>query len=318
MILGIIDKSVIENFAFFEDEDLKILSALSCAEHIMESALNELSLHNPYISNNFAIKPVGAFYSHTVIASSTLDLIMVVDNPQILLNTYSLFKNKWQIFKSKLKYAWQNRKKKKKKRRKKKKGSEEQNITFLDPKNDYNIQSLSKDLVKAISKHITTGDIVHLENGVIIVQGETIPYKIRVFPVLKKDDTTFQFFNQSKTKLIDFSLDEHHTNIESLLENFGPAFTQQAKIFGGLYHHLINQTPNPVFIESLLANLPITAFEDEDPYNNFVFSVNYLLNLKPNKLFSVANPSKKIHEDNFCGMSLLELTNFLKKLFNNL
>lgn len=318
MILGKIDKSVINNFAVFEDENFKVLSALSGAEHILESSLNELSLHNPYVSKTFAILPVGAFYSHTVIATSTLDLIMVVDNPQIVLNTHALFKNKWQVFKSKLKYAWQHRKKKKKKKRKKKKGSEEQALTFSDPKNSYNILSLSKDLVKAISKHITTSDLVHFENGVIVVQGETIPYKIRVFPVLKKDDQTFQFYNQSKTKLFDFSLEEHHKNIENLLANFGDAFTQQAKIFAGLYHHLTTQSANPVFIESLLANLPNSAFDDDDPYNNFVFSANYLLNTKPNKLFSVANPTKKIYEDSFCGTSLLEITNFIKKLFANL
>ena len=313
--MAIIDKSLIKSFVGFDTETTTI-NALNFAQSLLETAIAEIAKTNPYLSlSTQTILPVGSFYSHTVLPNSIMDLLLVVDSPQIVLNTHSLFKNKWKVFKQKLKYAWQNRKKKKKRRRKKQKCSEEQqSIKFLNPKDNYNILSLAKDLVKAISKNITVEDIVYLKNGVLVIQGQNIPFKIRIFPVIAKENLEFQFFQQSKTKILNFSIKEHHDNIESLLEHFGETFSEQVKIFSGLYQHLIGHVPNPVFIESLIANLPNVAFENEDAYENFVFSANYLLNIKPNKIFSVANPNNKIYEDMLCGTSLLELNNFLKKL----
>ena len=310
-----IDKTIIDNFAQFDAENQSYIQALNFAQNLLENSLNEIAKANPYVTkDNTTILPAGAFYSNCILPSSSLDLLLVVNNSEIILNTHSLFKSKWSVFKNKLAFAWKNRKKKKKKRKKKQKGSDEATLNFIYHKDNYNILSLSKDLVKAISKHITINDIVHLQAGVLIVQGENVPYKIRIFPVLEKEELSFQFFQYTKTKLIGFSLKEHHNNLENLIENFGEKYLDQVKIFAGLYSHLIKQTINPIFAESLIANLPKNAFEYDNPYDNFVFAVNYLLNLKSNKLFSVANPSKKIYEDPLCGTTLLEINNFLKKL----
>ena len=244
--MGVIDKTIIDNFAEFDAENQSYIQALNFAQNLLENSLNEIAKANPYVTkDNTTILPAGAFYSNCILPSSSLDLLLVVNNSEIILNTHSLFKSKWSVFKNKLTFAWKNRKKKKKKRKKKQKGSEEAALNFIDHKDNYNILSLSKDLVKAISKHITINDIVHLQAGVLIVQGENVPYKIRIFPVLEKEELSFQFFQYTKTKLIGFSLKEHHNNLENLIENFGEKYPDQVKIFAGLYSHLIKQTINP-------------------------------------------------------------------------
>ena len=314
--MTLIDKSTIETFANFADVE-KVDAALNGAGHILGEALADIGKVNPYVSPNFQILPVGEFFSGAVLPSSTIDFLLVVDNPQILLNTQNLFKSRWHTFWNRLKFAWKNRKKRKKRKKKRDKQQKElEQQPYTNPKNKYDIAALSRDLVKGIAKQITQEDIVQLSGGALVVQGENIPYKIRIFPVLSKDNK-FLFYRPGMKKLFQFEIETYQKNITAFLnEGYAQEFLEQVQIFSGLYLHLMEKPPKSSYIESLVANLPHAAFQ-KDVYENFVFAINYLTNTKLGNLFSIYNPQKKIFEDEICGVSAMEINTFFKKLCAN-
>ena len=309
-----IDKTIIQNFAKPYDEQ-SYLSALGGAVQLVEDALSDIGKYNPHVSSKFQILPVGDFYTGSVLPNSSLDLLLVVDNPQIEINTQKQFKNKWQNFAARLKFAWKNRKKRKKRKKKKQQGKEE---AYLDPKTNYSISSLSKDLVNSIAKFITKNDFVQLSSGVIMVQGENISFQIKIFPVMKKEENKFLFYRPGAKKMYEFSLQTYFDNIANLVNTLGQKFAQQVQIFSGLHYFLLGTRPKSSYIESLIANLPKSAFEQDDAYQNFVFAINYLTNTKLSTFFSLANPDKKMLDDEVCGVSVMEINQFLRKLSDNI
>ena len=314
--MTLIDKSTIETFAKFAEEE-KVDIALNGAGQMLKDALEDISRTNPYVSPSFQILPVGEFFSGAVLPSSTIDFLLVVDNPQIMLNTQNLFKSRWHTFWNRFKYAWKNRKKRKKRKKKRDQKQKELEQPYTNPKNKYDIHSLSRDLVKGIAKQITQDDIVQLAQGALIVQGENIPYKIRIFPVLGKEEKLF-FYRPGTKKLYQFEIKTYQKNIDAFLkQGYANEFLQQVQIFSGLYQHLMEKPPKSSYIESLVANLPHSAFQN-DVYENFVFAVNFLPNTKLGNMFSIYNPEKKIFEDEICGVTAVEINNFFKKLATHL
>ena len=310
-----IDKSTIKNFAESLNDEVA-LQGLSFATTIVQNALSAISDVNPYVSKDFEILPFGSFYSGAVLPSSTIDLFVLVNNPQIELNTHKLFKNRWIIFKERLKYAWANRKKKKKKKKRKKQSAEEAPVNLYEThKEDYNLAYFTKDLVHAIAKEITQDDVAFSARGVIGVQGKNVPYNIRIYPVIKKEDSTFLFYAPNKKKLKEFKLVDYFQNINHLLNQpFSEKFLQLVLCFKGLYEHLMQDSSKGLFMESLIANLPYSAFESEDIYDNFVFATNYLINTPIRKLFSISSTNKKIFEDDMCQIQYQDINKFFNKL----
>lgn len=312
-----IDKSTIKNFAESKNDETALLG-LNFATSLIENALSDIANRNPYVPANSEIFPVGAFFSGTVLPSSTIELFVVISSPQIELNTHKLFKNKWKNFKERLKYAWKNRKKKK--RKKKKKGSEVAPVNLYEThKEDYNLAYFTHDLVHALAKEITQDDIVFSSGGVIIVQGKNVPYRIKIHPVIKKEDGKFLFYAPNKKALQEYNFDSYFENIEALVnQDFAEKFIELALVFKGLYEHLMQDATKGFFIESLVANLPYSAFESDDVFENFVFSANYLINQQINKLFSIASPDKQIFKDEFCQIGYADINKFFLKLVQGL
>ena len=309
-----IDKSTITNFAESRADDVAF-NGFNIATEIVHNALTSISAVNPYVSPDFEILPIGSFYSGAVLPSSTIDLFVVVTNPQIELNTHKLFKNKWVNFKERLKYAWANRKKKKKKKSKKQRAEKPPVNLYETHKEDYNLSYFTKDLVHAIAKEITQDDVAFSARGVIGVQGKNLPYNIRIYPVIKKEDSTFLFFSPNKKNLKEFKLVDYFQNMNHLLEQpFAEQFLQLVVCFKGLYEHLMQEPSKGLFMESLIANLPYSAFESEDIYDNFVFATNYLINTPIRKLFSISCTDKKIYEDDICQIQYAEINKFFNKL----
>lgn len=313
-----IDKSTINSFAEGNNEEVA-LESLDFATNLVQNALLSIASVNPYVPKEHEIFPVGAFFSGAVLPSSTIELFVVVNSPQIELNTHKLFKNKWVNFKERLKYAWQNRKKKKKKK-KAKKGAEEPAINLYEThKQDYNLSYFTRDFVHALAKELTEDDIAYTSKGVVGVQGKNVPFKIKIYPVLKKEDGKFLFYAPNKKRLQEFNFNQYFENITALLnQDFGEKFLKLVICFKGLYEHLMQDTSKGLFVESLVANLPYTAFESEDFFENFVFASNYLINAPISKLFSIANPEKKIFEDNLCQIQYAEINKFFLKLVQNI
>lgn len=313
-----IDKSTIKSFAEAKNEETALMG-LDFATNLVYGAMADIASRNPYVQANADIFPVGAFFSGAVLPSSVIELFVVINSPQIELNTHKLFKNKWLNFKERLKYAWKNRKRKKRKKKKKNRGQEPAVNLYETHKEDYNLSYFTKDLVHALAKEITQDDIAFSSGGIIIVQGKNVPYKIKIYPVIKKQDQKFLLYVPNKKALKEYNFSNYFENIDSVLnQDFAEKFIQLVLIFKGLYEHLMQDASKGLFIESLVANLPYTAFESADIFESFVFSANYLINVPVSKLFSIASPDKKIFKDDLCQIGYAEINKFFSKLVQSI
>lgn len=314
-----IDKSIIIGFTETVGVE-EAENAVDLMVSVIENALQKLSGTNSFVSKKFEIVAVNDFYSGAILSSSYMEFLLVVNNPEIQLNTQKLMQNGWKKFTTRLKFAWKNRKKNKKLSRRQKrklekqKRGEEEKFLFEKVEN-YNINHFLVDFSRSLSEFVTTKDVVRRGYSEIVVEGEEIPFKTVIKPVFKKDENVFLQYNPSKNKFFELNLQQHNENLDVLYENYGEvAVNDLIKIFAGLYQTLMDKHPNPMFIESLVANLPHQAFVNESTYENFVFAVNYLVNIKSHNLFSINNPSLKIYADDLCGVNLVDINNFFKKL----
>lgn len=313
---NMIDKSIIQGFAQPAQEEV-VNSALEQATGIVRCALADIAQRNPYVSSDFELIVVGDFSSGAVVNTSCIELLLVVSTPEIALNTQNLYKNRWQTFCTRLKSAWKSRKKPKKRRKKSKFQQQKEDIVvYHDPKRNYSMPLFCADMVKSISKFITKDEFVAFSSQKIVVKGENLPYKIHILPVLQNsgDSDKYRFYQENKKHLQILDLAAHDKNLQNLFDEYGEQVIVQIRMFSRFFAHFNNLQPSPYFIESLIANLPDEAFANNDAYENFLFAINFLLCQPINQLFSINDPSKKIYQDTLCGVTLIEISNFFKKI----
>lgn len=309
--MSIFDKNTIENFAQ-KASDEAVNNALSHLSCVLENALEEISKNNPYITKNYEILPINEFFSGAVLPTSKLQVFLVLESPQLELNTMSLIKNKWKSFCLRVKNAWSSRKKKKKNKYLNTINSQELKIKG---KENYDFPAFSLDLVNSISHFITIENVVSVNNGIIEIIGGDLPYTINIFPVINKSGS-YNFYSSSKNKFINIDFQHRFENVNKLLDIFGEKYLQLCQIFSGIYYNIYRQMPNAIFIESLVANLPNKIYDtpDDEIYGSFVFACNYLINTKASELFAITDPANKIYEEELCQTSIIQLSTFMKDL----
>jgi len=308
--MSIFDKSTIENFATKASDEV-VNNSLSHLSLIIENAMSEISKKNAFITTNFELLPVNEFASGAILPNSKLKVLLVLESPQLELNTASLIKNKWKAFWIRIKNAWQSRKKRKKD---KYINSISQQLNKISKEN-YNIPTFLLDLVNSISHFITSENLVSVSSGVIDIVGDDFPFAIQIIPAINKSGS-YNFYSTAKNKFINIDFQKRFDNITRLVEVFGEKYLKLCQIFSGIYYNIYRQFPSAIFIESLVANLPDKIYQDEKGgiYQNFVFACNYLVNSKVSEMFAITDPSKKIYEEYLCFISLIEINNFMKDL----
>ncbi|MBR4407229.1 MAG: hypothetical protein IKT27_02845 [Clostridia bacterium] len=306
--MKIFDKATIENLSLSVDEEV-VQNSLSIFSLIIEKSISDLAKSNALITPNFELQTINEFYTGAILPNSRIDLLLILKNPQLEINTSKLLENKMKSFWTRLKYAWKNRKKKKKKQ---KYIQKTKSIKAVD-KSTYNISHFSLDLLNKIANNIEKDCIVTLNNGILEIAGQGLAFSCRIFPVFDRGGT-YNFYLTNKNKFFNIDLQNRDSYLEELLENYGDRFTELCRVFSSLYYNFSSTRANSLFIESLIANLPKDAFSGASLYQSFVFAVNYLTNKKQSELFAITDVNKRLSSEKLCGVSSLEISSFMKNL----
>lgn len=310
--MKIFDEGTIKSFAVSVDYEI-IENALNNLNVIIDNALSDIKKNNAFLVGNCEILPINEFCNGAVSPNSTLDILLILTSSQLEFNTVKLNKNKFKNFWNKIKYAWKHRKDdSKRSRRKRRKQTEKIEIVFKD-KSKYDMYQFKQDLLNSIVNYISPTTICSIESGVIKIYGESLPFKTRIFPVINKFGS-YNYFLERKNKFINLDFKDRFKIIKEMTENYGEKYLAILRIFNALYFNIYNISPNQIFIESLVFNLPKEAFLKKSDYETFVFAVNYFININLNSLKSCVDSTQKIYEDILSGISLVNIVDF----FNNL
>lgn len=313
--MKIFDKGTIESFAIGVDFDI-IDDAFSTLTAIIDNALSDLKKDNAFIIGTSEIMPINEFYTGAISPNSTFDVFLILTSSQLEFNSIKLNKNKLKNFSNRIKIAWQDQKINKKKKRRWWRKSENKLLDNQLPKtrdkNKYNIFDFNRDLLNMIARYITQTTICSLERGVITINGESLPFKTRIIPVVNKFGS-YNFFLENKGKFINIDFKNRFKNLDRMIEKFGNNFLVLLRIFNTLYFNLYNASPNQIFIESLVFNLPSEVFLKKSNYESFVFAINFLINTNLSTLNSISD-SKKIYEDKLCETNINQIKDFFNKI----
>lgn len=304
----IFDKNTIESFANKVDDEV-VETALSNLSFILTNAINDIRKRNPYISENFEILKINEFYSGAILPNSSLDVMLVLNSPQLEFNTVKLIKKKFSTFVNRLKFSLKNSKKTKK--RDKYIATSTENLN--KEKTNYTIPIFEKDLLNAVANYITPMTIVSINNGVLQINGEDLAFKVNIFPVINKFGS-YNFYLYNKNKFLNIDYKNRFEILEYMQKNFGEKFINLIRIFNALYFNLYGNCANSLLIESLIFNLPDETYNKNTNYEMFVFAVNFLANSKISSLISITDFSKKIFQDKLCSASVLDIVNFIKDI----
>lgn len=313
--MKVFDEGTIKSFAVSVDYEI-IENALNSLNIIIDNALSDIKKNNAFLVGNCEILPINEFYNGAVSPNSTLDVLLILTSSQLEFNTVKFNKNKFKNFWNKIKYAWKHRKddsrRSRRSRRRKQKQVKKIEIVLKD-KTKYDMYEFKQDLLNSIVNYISPTTICSIESGVIKINGESLPFKTRIFPVINKFGS-YNYFLERKNKFINLDFKDRFKIINEMTENYGEKYLAILRIFNALYFNIYNTSPNQIFIESLIFNLPREAFLKKSDYETFVFAVNYFININLNNLKSCVDPTKKIYEDTLSGISLINIVDF----FNNL
>lgn len=252
--MKIFDEGTIKSFAVSVDYEI-IENALNNLNVIIDNALSDIKKNNAFLVGNCEILPINEFCNGAVSPNSTLDILLILTSSQLEFNTVKLNKNKFKNFWNKIKYAWKHRKDdSKRSRRKRRKQTEKIEIVFKD-KSKYDMYQFKQDLLNSIVNYISPTTICSIESGVIKIYGESLPFKTRIFPVINKFGS-YNYFLERKNKFINLDFKDRFKIIKEMTENYGEKYLAILRIFNALYFNIYNISPNQIFIESLVFNLP--------------------------------------------------------------
>lgn len=310
--MKVFDEGTIKSFAVSVDYEI-IENALNSLNIIIDNALSDIKKNNAFLVGNCEILPINEFYNGAVSPNSTLDVLLILTSSQLEFNTVKFNKNKFKNFWNKIKYAWKHRKDDSRRSRRRQQKQVKKIEIVLKDKTKYDMYEFKQDLLNSIVNYISPTTICSIESGVIKINGESLPFKTRIFPVINKFGS-YNYFLERKNKFINLDFKDRFKIINEMTENYGEKYLAILRIFNALYFNIYNTSPNQIFIESLIFNLPREAFLKKSDYETFVFAVNYFININLNNLKSCVDPTKKIYEDTLSGISLINIVDF----FNNL
>lgn len=305
----VIDRELIENIAKKNNEEYfqKINDKVSL---ILTNAIENLSNKIPFISlKNVVLQPYNEIMSGAVTDNTIFHYLLGIENAQLELNTLktSLF---WRNFKSRLKYAWENRRKKRKKKDKK-----QDNLLNIDLNNSkYSIYNLADDLFETLRLYLKETSIIYQDNNVVYIVGKDdfgVNCKIKIETCFYSNDY-FKFYIGKRKGFEKINFTCRANCLQEKIRDVGSNFIKMLTIFNVLYFYANNENPNAIFMESVLYNIPDKLFEEKSIYNCFLKIVNYLT-LKPiNNFNSINDLGLKIYEDKMLGSE--QQVGFLKML----
>lgn len=304
--------AVADNTQFAEELEGKVSNLVSLA-------VEDLSHSIPFVSlENCILQPVTENFNGALTPESDYVYFLGFASPQIELNCLQ-YNDSWKKFKERVVYAWNNSKKPKK-RKKRKKNQEEVPLpaSYEYTTEKYNLDSLKSDLQLAFVKNLTQTSIVY-NNEIslrVIGRDEFGPKtQITIYPCLLEGDN-FKFLISRKKGFYSVNFTKRAELINEKIERVGYEYITMIKIFNSLFRstNRFGSTPNQIFIESLLYNVPDELFAGDDIYDAFIKIVNYLNLTNVGNFVSIANPNLKINEDRLTKLNQVSFLKFLNSL----
>lgn len=287
---------------------------------LVATSIDALSSKISYINvKNCIFQPINELLNNSFIDNSNYEYLLGIDNAQLEINTAKKL-NFWESFKSKLKYAWDNRKtfsKRKKRRKKRRKKTEYEsqdlnNIKF-DPQK-YTIYNLAEDLQTSLCNYLSDTSLISLNKNVIKIWGkEDFGFNtVIIIHVMSYSENKYKYYIDKKKGYIDIDIEKRFNAIDKKINQVGKNFSKMLKIFNTLFYNVNGYMPNQVYIESILCDCPNDLFAGSDLYKVFLKIVNYISIKSLRNIKSINDENKTINEDLICGNCGIGFSKMLK------
>lgn len=262
---------------------------------LVSMAVQDMSKSLPFISvEKCILQPANETFNGAMTPESEFIYFLGLDSPQLEINCIQ-YNDSWKKFKERLRFAWTNSKKKK---RKKKKNAVAE-APFIYQEGKYNLSSLTDDLQVACVRHLMQTSIVYnQEKRLRIIGRDDFGAKTQIFiyPCLMQGDN-FKFLISRKKGFFTINFTNRAKLIQEKAGKVGDNFAAMLKILNTLFRSVSSESPNQIFLESLLYNTPDELFEGDDIYDVFLKIVNYLNLTDTSEFCCILNPEMKISED---------------------
>ena len=296
LILSIANK---DNKEFVNNVNEKVNSLLT-------SSITDLASQISYISlKNTILQPVNELFNDSMVDGSDFVYILGIESAQLDLNTAKKLKY-WEIFKTRLKIAWQSRKlfRKRKKRRKKTKQQEEISLDVKFDPGKYTVYNLTEDMQKCICNYLLQTSIVYQGNNKLEIIGkEDFGSNVRIIIyVVSLVNGEFKYYTgKKKGSFINLKIGTRYAKLKEKRKSAGRNFNKILKIFNALYFNINGSMPNQIFMESVLYFCPDELFKGSDIYRSFMKIINYLTIKTLRNIPSILNEECRLVEDKLCG-----------------
>lgn len=316
----IIDREMILDLAQGVDTQVAD-NAFYVLKDIFKKISEELSSTNVLIKDgSVTLVEAFDFASDTATPTSTLEIFLAVKSAQIELNSIENLTGFKNALKRKIldayervrsKKKWVVRKRKKEEKQKKKKGITEEDL-IVNKTKPYSILSFKDDCFNKILENLSPMTVgYNLKDKIQLLSNEELGININIYPVLSSGDE-YKVWNHSKSKFETYNIKKPVTKIKEKNDDIpDDNVLKLIRIYKSLYYNIYN-SDNYNFIESLVVNLPDKVFNDDDIYEIFLKSINYILNTDVSKYKSIYDETKTIYEKD--GISYFAMKQFLKEV----
>ncbi|MEG1500103.1 MAG: hypothetical protein RR400_03455 [Clostridia bacterium] len=293
---------------FSEEQSIEIVSqSFDIFNDIINCSIENLSLKNSLIQAD-RVKPfiVGAFQNACNTPVSEFNILVPIFSPQIEANSTFLILNKFEMFKNKAKFLWENRKKKRKKNKKKESAKSLKDMV----EKPYNLSDFKEDLTDEIAKQVTSLTVLNNRSDSIqIISNVEFGINYNVFVALSSDGK-YKFWNGPKNDFDIIDIDNSMKIIKDLQEECGANVVKFGRILNNLYHQIYKKEPGLLVIENILASCPKKLYVAKDVESlviqifNYFFNFNSTFKKDNNYLCQIENIKIELNEqsNNFIKM----------------
>lgn len=279
----------------------------------LNDALTVIKNRNPYIIN-YDILIANEAFSDAEFFGSTLDIFVALNAVQIELNQTKKEENRFvkslkcffQTFKENL-FIFSSKKSKNKKYLK----NVEKKVMSLE---NYNVTTLYNDLLVQLSKLMYNKTELYINNNKISIVGEEeFGLYINIYPVFYVDEDKFKLYNINTNKNLVIDFKNRFENIDIKNIQTDDKYINQVRIFNNIYWNIFKQTPNQIFIESLINYCPNNLFVD-DIFETTINIVNFIKNESLQNVKSICDNETNIFDEQLNTIDFQTALKFINKI----
>lgn len=311
---AISNKKLIKEYSQKSPVDNKYISTVvDNIKYFIDKTLVEKKI--PCISKESKILILNEYATESNTLQSSLDLVVLINAPQLKTNTITFNKNKVKKFFIKTYEIWKSSKKKKRKK-KRKKGEDKQEVKTIIPQK-YMFKNIIGDIHNEFINCFTeVTTIYNYSDRIFINSKEELGFDIKLYFGLPDSDEMFQLYLNEKFKEIDFK--RRFINLTYKSVNTNRKIYKIARILNSFYMNLKNKSLNQILLESCLVNCPDELYKNSNDITEIFKSIISYLNMTNfENLFSICDYNISIMEETLINNNdIYELSSFIKNLNN--